>query len=323
MIVTVTLNPAVDKMYWVERLKVCDETEEEFLTTATRSGSSAGGKGVNMSVFLSGMGMDNVAMGFVGGHAGHLIIRDLRDRDVTTNFVWIREETRTNVTVLEHGHEYVPLFIGESGPNVSALELERFRRKFKRMLTRASWVILAGSVPPGVDAGIYRELASLAKDAGVKVVVSARGEALLQTFQASPYLVKPDTRVRRSLMGKDLASSEKIIEAGRQIAALGAEMVVISHEVTGDIAVTKDAVLVIKTPVAAREFRNLVGADDVFLAGIVYQLVEDAPVETALRFGLAAGLASAESDEKVCGKMDRIQAEMEKVTVERIQREGA
>ncbi|MCK5827002.1 hypothetical protein KAH43_00650, partial [Candidatus Bipolaricaulota bacterium] len=94
MIVTVTLNPAVDKMYWVEGLKMCDVTQEEFLTRALRSSTSAGGKGVNMSVFLSRLGMENIAMGFVGGHTGHVIVRDLRDEGVTTNFVWTHGETR-------------------------------------------------------------------------------------------------------------------------------------------------------------------------------------------------------------------------------------
>ncbi|MFC2078123.1 1-phosphofructokinase family hexose kinase [Candidatus Bipolaricaulota bacterium] len=318
MIITVTLNPAVDKMYWVERLRICEVTEEEFLTPAVRSATSAGGKGVNMSVFLSAMGMENIAMGFVGGHTGHVIVRDLRDRGVTTNFIWTREETRTNVTVLEKGHENVPLFIGEPGGGVTPHEVERFLRRYRRMLSRAEWVVLAGSLPPGVDVGIYHELASMAQAAGAKVVLSARGEALVRTFEACPYLVKPDTREHRELLGIELASREKIVEAGQRIASCGAEMVVISHQVTGDIAVTRDAVWEIRTPVRTAEFRNLIGADDVFLAGILLGLVREDPVEEALRFGLAAGLASAESDEKVCGEIDKIEAEMAKVTVERI-----
>jgi len=318
MIITVTLNPAVDKVYWVEHLKICEVNEEEFLTRAVRSATSAGGKGVNMSVFFSEMGLENVAMGFVGGHTGHVIVRDLRDRGVTTNFIWTREETRTNVTVLEKGHESVPLFIGESGGHVSNHELERFLRRYRRLLPRSEWIVLAGSVPPGIDKGIYGELTRLAQEAGAKVVVSARGEELLSTFDACPYLVKPDTREHRELMGIDLASKDKIVEAGRHIASCGAEVVIISHKVTGDIAVTRDGVWEINTTVPAAEFRNLVGADDAFLAGILYRLVENDPLEEALRFGLAAGLASAESEEKICGEVDRIRAEMEQVSVEQI-----
>jgi len=318
LILTVTLNPAVDKVYWVPRLRICEVTEEEFMTRAVRSATSAGGKGVNMSVFFSAMGMENVAMGFVGGHTGHVIVRDLRDRGVTTNFIWTRQETRTNVTVLEEGHESVPLFIGESGAPVSDHEVERFMRRYRRMLSRAEWIVLAGSLPPGVDPAIYGELARMGHESGAKVVVSARGKELLGTLDASPYMVKPDTREHRELMGIDLASKDKIIEAGRHITTCGAEIVVISHQVTGDIAVTRDGVWEVRTSVPTAEFRNLVGADDVFLAGILFRLIEGDPLQEALRFGLAAGLASAESEEKVCSEIDRIRAELAKVAAEQI-----
>jgi len=318
MIVTVTLNPAVDKMYWVERLKVCDVTEEEFLTTATRSGSSAGGKGVNMSVFLSQMGMDNVAMGFVGGHAGHVIIRDLRDRDVTTNFVWIHEETRVNVTIIEEGRHHSPNLINELGPRVSEAELERFMRRYRRIVKRASWVVLAGSLPPGIDPGIYEELAKLAREAGAKVVISAGGEPLTRALSACPYLVKPDTREHLLLGETSLTSTEAIIAAGQHVIACGAEMVVISHDVTGDIAITPNAVWEINAKVPTSKFENLVGADDAFLGGILYKLAQDAPVEESLRFGMAAGIASAESKKKICEDRAKVEVEMEKVAVERI-----
>ncbi|MCK4355917.1 hypothetical protein KAW44_02405, partial [Candidatus Bipolaricaulota bacterium] len=98
MIITVTLNPAIDKMYWVDRLKMGRVTQEEFLTRAIRSDTSAGGKGINISILLARLGVENVAMGFVGGHTGHVVVRDLRDEGVTTNFVWVNGETRTNVT---------------------------------------------------------------------------------------------------------------------------------------------------------------------------------------------------------------------------------
>lgn len=318
MIITVTLNPAVDKVYWVDRVKMYEDTQEEFLTPAVRSAASAGGKGVNMSVFLSQMGIENVAMGFVGGHTGHVVVRDLRAKGVTTNFIWTRGETRTNVTVLEKERMHVPIFIDEPGSPVAPTEVDRFFRRYRRILKQATWVVLGGSLPPGVDVGIYNELAMLARDAGAKVVLSAGGEALSRSFEACPHLVKPDTRKHRELMGIELLTRESIVEAGKRIVACGAEMVVISHEVTGDIAVTHDTVWEIRTPVSTSRFKNLVGADDAFLAGILLKLAEGAPVSEALRFGLAAGIASAESEEKICKDVHRIEQEMAKITAERI-----
>jgi 1-phosphofructokinase len=318
MIATVTLNPSVDKVYWVDRLKICQATQEEFLTRATRSSTSAGGKGVNMSRFLSAFGMDNVAMGFVGGNTGHVVVRYLQNKGVTTNFVWTQDETRINVVILEDGRDHSPNLINERGPQITKPELERFMRRYRRMVKRASWVVLAGSLPPGIDSGIYAELATIARDSGAKVVISAGGEALTRALGACPYLVKPDTRERLLLEGKPLTSTAAIIAAGQHVIACGAQMVVISHDVTGDIAITPDAVWEIKTVVPTSLFKNLVGADDAFLAGILYKLALKAPVEEALRFGLAAGIASAESEKKICEDRGRVEAEMEKVTVARI-----
>jgi 1-phosphofructokinase family hexose kinase len=318
MIVTVTLNPAVDKMYWVEGLKMCDVTQEEFLTRAIRSSTSAGGKGVNMSVFLSRFGMENVAMGFVGGHTGHVVVRDLRDEGVTTNFVWTRGETRINVTLLQVGHEHSPNLVNESGQTILPVEVDRFMRRYRRILNQATWVVLGGSVPPGVDPGIYGEMTRMAKDAGAKVILSTGGEALLRALDAGPYIVKPDTREHMTLEGRGLKSVDAIIDAGKNVLAGGAEIVIISHDVTGDIAITRDAVWEIKASTTTSKFKNLVGADDVFLGGILYKLAQDAPVEEALQFGLAAGLASAESEEKICRNMDVIDQKLKGITLKRL-----
>jgi len=203
MIVTMTMNPAVDKMYWVEDLKICDATQEEFLTRATRSTTSAGGKGVNISVFLSRLGVENFAMGFVGGHTGHVIVRDLRDEGVTTNFVWTHGETRVNVTLLQKGREHSPNLINEPGQTILPEEMDRLMRRYRRTLHRATWVVLAGSLPPGVDPGIYGEMTRMAKNAGAKVILTTGGEALTRALDACPYIVKPDTREHMLVEGKN------------------------------------------------------------------------------------------------------------------------
>jgi 1-phosphofructokinase family hexose kinase len=318
MIVTVTLNPAVDKVYWVGSLRICQITQEEFLTRSTRSSTSAGGKGVNVSRFLSAFGMDNVAMGFVGGHTGHVVVRYLQRKGVTTNFVWIHEETRVNVTILESGRDHSPNLINELGPTVTEAELERFMRRYRRIVKRASWVVLAGSLPPGIEPDIYEELAKIAHEAGAKVAISAGGEPLTRALGACPHLVKPDTREHLLLGGTPLTSTEAIIAAGQHVIACGAQMVVISHDVTGDIAITPDAVWEINAKVPTSEFKNLVGADDAFLGGILYKLAQGAPVEESLRFGMAAGIASAESEKKICEDRAKVEAEMAKITVARI-----
>ncbi len=318
MIITVTPNPAIDKIYGIDRLKVGEVTQDEFLTRATWSDTSAGGKGINVSIFLARMGVESVAMGFVGGHTGHVVVRDLRDEGVTTNFVWVREETRTNVTILEHGREHVPILIDEAGASVSQEEVSRFLRRYKRMIKRARWVVLGGSLPPGVPDDFYRELAELAKEAGAKVAVSAGGSALAHALPACPYLVKPDIRERLSMEGEDLSTREGIITAGKGMVACGVEMIIVSHEFTGDIVITRDAIWEIKARVRATVLKNLVGADDALLGGLIYKLNQDLGLEEALRFGMAAAISSAESRQKICQDAGKIEAEMAHVSLERV-----
>ncbi len=318
MIVTVTLNPAVDKVYWVDSLKICQITQEEFLTRASRSSTSAGGKGVNVSRFLSAFGLDNVAMGFVGGNTGHVVVRYLQNKGVTTNFTWIHDETRINVTVIESGRDLNPNLINERGPQITQPELDRFMRRYRRMVKRASWVVLAGSLPLGIDPGIYAELTTIARDSGAKVAISAGGEALSRALVACPTIVKPDTREHILFKGKELTSIEAIVEAGKSVVTCGVELVVVSHHVTGDIAITEDAVWEIKTDVETALFKNIVGADDAFLGGILYKLAAGAAMEEALRFGLASGIASAESEKKICESHEIVESEMEKVVVSRL-----
>ena len=318
MIITVTLNPAIDKIYWVDHLKMAQETQDEFLTRARSSDTSAGGKGVNISIFLSRLGVENVAMGFVGGYMGHVVVRDLRDEGVTTNFIWVKGETRTNVTVLERGHEYVPIFINEPGTPISQEEINRFLRRYKRMLNRATWVILAGSLPPGVDADLYRVLAEMATEAGARVVISAGGEALSRGMLASPYIVKPDIREAPVVDGVPLRTRKEIIDAGKRMVEAGTGIIVVSHEVTGDIAISADGVWEMVAPEKTTELKNLVGADDVLLGGIVHMLNKGKNMEEALRFGMAAGMLSAQSDGKICADVTKIEKHMETISIKKV-----
>lgn len=319
MIITVTLNPSIDKIYWVDQLKMAKETQDEFLTRARDSDTSAGGKGVNISIFLSRLGVENVAMGFVGGYIGHVVVRDLRDEGVTTNFVWVNGETRTNVIVLERGHEYVPIMIDEPGPAVMQEEVDRFLRRYKRMLNRATWVILSGSLPPGVDCDLYRVLADLASEAGARVVISAGQDALAHGLLAAPYIVKPDIREVPIVEGMPLRTRSEIIDAGkRMVAEDSIGIIIVSHEVTGDIAITSDGVWEIEAPAKTTEFKNFVGADDVLLGGIVHMLNKGENLEDALRFGMAAGMLSAESDEKIYVHIDKIKKSMEAVSIKKL-----
>lgn len=319
MIITVTLSPAIDKVYWVDHLKIGEVAQDSFLTRATRSLTSAGGKGINVSILLARLDVESIAMGFVAGHTGHVVVRDLRDEGITTNFVWTRGETRTNVTILERGREHIPIKVNESSNPVTPLELDRFFRRFRRIVPNAKWVVLGGVLPPGAPSDVYRQLTSIANQHGARVVVSAGGRALAESLVACPYLVKPDLRESVSLGGEPVVTVKEIIAAGKKIVSCGVEMIIMTHEVTGDIVITKDAVWEIKARIKTTQLKNLVGADDALLGGVIYKLDRGAAVEDALRFGMATGILSAESEEKICRNIGKIETEMNLISLDRLE----
>ena len=294
MIITVTPNPALDKIYWVDKLS---HDPEAPLTRATRSMTSPGGKGINVSIFLTRLGIENVAMGFIAGHTGRVIENKVREEGVTTNFVWTDGETRTNAIIIEKGKEASPLEVNEAGAVVSKIALEHFMSRYKRILKRAKYVVFGGSLPPGVDSSFYKELITLAKRHQVKTIVNTGGAALTEAIEAAPLLVKPDIRERKEIRGVAVDSLEKLVKVGKEMLSSGVEMVLVSHEITHDVLITKQGVWDLEAQNV--NFQNMVGAEDALIGGLVYKLYQGVSGEEAAKFGMAAATASAEIAEEV------------------------
>ncbi|MFN3347141.1 MAG: 1-phosphofructokinase family hexose kinase [Candidatus Bipolaricaulaceae bacterium] len=316
MILTVTPNPGLDKFYWLEKLpETLLPTEEGVLIRAQKSLFSAGGKGINVSVFVAAHGLETVAMGFLAGHTGQIILRDLLARGVSANFVWIEGENRTNVALILRGREYHPIYIHEEGPTIPREAVEIFLRKYARMLRYAEFVVLGGYLAPGLSPDFYRELVKKAREKGVKVVVHTGGEALVRTFAERPFLVKPDVREALCLGDLPLSTQEEILVAGKRVVQEGVEACLISHHLTGDILISADGVWEFEARVPLSAFRNLVGADDALVGGILVGLAQGKDLVESVRYGMAAAVASAEVEEKLCLDQGMILAETARVEV--------
>jgi 1-phosphofructokinase family hexose kinase len=321
MILTVTLNPTLDKFYWVDRLPVSlERPKEEILIRSRRSMYSAGGKGVNVSIFLSCMEIETVAMGFLAGHTGQIVLRDLLARGAAANFVWIEGETRTNVTIIEKGKEYHPVKIHEEGPPVPQRAIDILLRKYRRMLRRARYVVIAGALPPNVPPEFYKELVVIAKESGVPAIVHAGGAALKASLAASPFFVKPDVREQAVVAGLPAYTEEDIVQAGRYVIDQGVEGCLISHDITGDFLVTRDGMWELRSRVSLSQLKSLVGADDALVAAMLARMVAGDSLLDAAKFGLAAGIAYAESEPKLCPSQQAVELELGNVEV--VKKEG-
>lgn len=314
MILTVTPNPAIDKIYWIDKLNLNGEAP---LTRATRAYLSAGGKGINVSIFLAKMEIENIAMGFVAGETGRALERRVRQENITTGFIWAEGETRTNVTLLEQGREQRPIQISEPGPSVTPQTLQRFLVQYKRALPHAQYVFLGGTLPPGVPAHFYQELSKLAHQRGAKVIINAAGEPLALALSGKPWLIKPDTRQSRHIDGHALSDVAEIVRASDYlIREHGVEALLVSHKITHDLLVTKGGTWDLEAHEV--RFKNLLGAEDALLAGMISALVRGAALLEAARFGMAAATASAESAELIVADRAQVETVLGRITAEKL-----
>src|SRR4030081_1393312 len=215
MIIAVTLNAAIDKSLSVPNFRL----GRRHRTVEQRT--MAGGKGVNIARALKALGQPGIATGMAGGATGTRIVEDLTAESILNDFVRIREESRTNTSVLDptDGQQTE---INERGPSVSEHEVELFRDKLLYLARGAAIVVFAGSLPRGVEPDIYASLLRALERMEVTTVVDTDGEPLRQAVRAEPDVVSPNVVEAEELVGHEFAGETERSLAVREIAALGA-----------------------------------------------------------------------------------------------------
>jgi len=180
MIYTVTLNPALDKEYTVDELK-----QDEVLRAHAVS-IDYGGKGFNVSRMLHSLGVDNTALGFVGGATGQTIERGLAELNIKTALTGIREETRTNISIVSEKEKHY-IKVNEPGPLISKEEIDHLLQQVDEFVHPNDWWVLAGSLPRGVPNDFYANLINHIHQGGAFAVLDTSGQALQQGLIAHPF----------------------------------------------------------------------------------------------------------------------------------------
>jgi 1-phosphofructokinase family hexose kinase len=286
MIITVTLNAAIDKSLSVPNFR----PGRRHRTVEQRT--MAGGKGVNIARTLKELGQPVIATGFAGGATGTRIVEQLTEESILNDFVRIREESRTNTSVLDPttGEQTE---INERGPLVSEREVELFHDKLLYLARGAAIVVFAGSLPRGVDPDIYAHLIRELERSEVTTVIDTDGEPLRHAVRAEPDVVSPNVLEAEELVGHEFADEDERSLAVREVAALGAREAIMTLPdgcfayvlVSGQPRV-KRARIERREPIAKR------GSGDAFLAGYLAARYEDRPSDQCLRFGVACGAES-------------------------------
>lgn len=308
MIYTLTLNPAVDRELRVPAI------EFDTVLRAEAVRVDCGGKGFNVSRALAALGTESVAVGLVGGVAGQTLAAGLSRIGIRTDFVEVAGETRTNVTVVGDTH-YIK--VNESGPPVTAEELNRLIGRVHALARPGDWWVLSGSLAPGVPADVYGELITLLWAVGARAILDTSGPALRHGCTAGPYAAKPNAAEASELIGRPVEANEDLLAAMASIHGRGVAVVILSLGRRG--AAVFDGIHGWLASPPGIEERNPIGAGDALVAGAVRAFDLGLPPEEALRWGVASGAAAAALDGTAMGSYADVEALTKRVELTSLQ----
>lgn len=279
MIVTVTMNPAIDKTIDLDKL------EKGELNRIKRVEMDAGGKGINVSKTIKELGGASIAAGFIGGSSGSVIEARLSEAGIQTDFVKVDGETRTNLKVVEQKGDVTEL--NEPGPVVTKEQLEELLQRLLAYAKPDTLFVLAGSIPAGVPENVYGLMIERLHEKGAKVLLDADGELFSQALQSSPDMLKPNRLELEQYFGMDYrASEQELVSMGEQLMERGVSMTAISLGQMGAMFLTGEKKY--RCPGLKVKAHSTVGAGDAMVAAMAYSWEKKLSLEECVKICMGA-----------------------------------
>ena len=283
MIITVTLNPAIDKTVTIPNFNAGEVNRIETLR------SDVGGKGINVSKCLKELGCESMAAAFWGGDAGRSGEAQLQQSGVESLSVFIEGTTRTNMKIIDP-EQSKNTDINEPGPQIKPEELEQLMQKLDEKLTQGDILVLAGSIPTGIGSNIYQELTTRYKEKGVKIFVDADGISFAKALEAVPYLIKPNIDELSRFAGEKITDIRGILKTVKPLLQSGIQKIVVSMGGQGAVFIQKGRIFIasgIQVPVL-----STVGAGDSMVAALAYGEAKGLTETQTYKLAMAMGAAS-------------------------------
>ena len=286
MVYTITLNPALDYVMKVGKLRYDDinrsKSEEIYY----------GGKGINVSVILTRLGVHNKALGFVAGFTGRKLEQMLVDEGIDCDFNRLSNgQTRINVKIKAD----TELDVNASGPDISEDDIKDLMDKLDD-IGENDYLVLAGSIPSTLPDDIYERILSRLQSRGVNFIVDATGDLLKKALPYKPFLVKPNHHELGDLFGVETKTEEDIVKYARKVQEMGARNVLVSRAKDGATLIDENAKVTTFANVDG-ELVNSVGCGDSMVAGFLAGYINKKDYAYALKLGAACGNATAFSEE--------------------------
>jgi len=287
MIITVTLNPALD------HLLLLPEINLGKFNRAQETIRMPGGKGVNVACSLAIMGEEVVATGFLGAQGSRFFEESLRKIGVTTGFIYVNQDIRTDFFVIE-GKKNRQSLIVERGIPIALRYLNSFKSNFERLLASADLIEIGGSLPKGITTNFLKELVVTANKKTIKVVLNLNESMLLECMQdTQTYIVYPDLRESKRMFGLDIYKADTRKKMADELLKLGAEIVILKYGNLNYLVATKNECW--EGEIELGESAIMIGIRDAVLAGFIYQYQATKNLGEALKYGLGAGRSAAKN----------------------------
>jgi len=284
MIVTVTLNPTLDKTLSVSRLQPGTVHRARFLR------QDLGGKGINVSRALRSLGIPSRPIGFLAGVTGQAMRHGLAAEGFDARFIEVQGETRQNLTLLDEATG-VYTKINEPGPSIGPADVAALRALVIELVQPGDIWAFCGSLPPGAPAALYGELIHLVQTRGGLAILDTSGEPLRAGLTARPWGIKPNSEEAAEIVGHPVVSDEEHLQAARSLREAGTQVVCLTRGAQGLLlAAGEEFVWAVPPPVRAR---SPVGAGDAALAGLLWAMMDGCDALEMARRAVACGTAAA------------------------------
>ena len=296
-IVTITLNPSLDKSTFLERLQ-----PDKKLRCEPPSYEPGGG-GINVSRAIKILNGESLAIYLAGGPTGDKIQELLTKEGIDQNCIRVNNPTRENLMVIERSTDN-QYRLGMPGNEVSKEELQTCLNMIKDLPDQVEYLVASGSLPPGAPDDFYGKIAAIAKDKGIKCFIDTSGKALLKAAGMGVYLMKPNLRELSQLANKDHISGMEQEDIARKVISEGkANILTVSLGARGAMVATEDSIEYVVPPTVKPV--SAVGAGDSMVAGVVLSMSRGKSLQDAIKFGVAAGTAATMTPgSELCRKKD-------------------
>lgn len=286
MIYTVSFNPSLDYVLDVPGFSTGK------VNRASYENIMPGGKGINVSIVLNNLGIENKALGFTAGFTGEALKRLLEEKGVNTDFIHLKHGmTRINVKLRSREETEV----NGQGPCIREHHISGLYEKLG-YLDGDDILVLAGSIPDSMPKSAYMDIMKLLADKNIKIVVDATRELLVNVLPYKPFLIKPNNHELGEIFNVDITTKEDVVKYGKKLLEQGARNVLVSMAGDGAVLIAEDG-RIYQAEAPKGELKNSVGAGDSMVAGFIAGYLESRSYERAFQMGVCTGSASAFSEE--------------------------